>query len=1392
MRNRALSLTALTSLLCVALVGAALPVPSTGVDAVDDAGLMAEPGSPCPASAPARSFDVVAIQVPISYNHWGDFDPHGRLFVLAEQEFNIRADIARKLANAGLEAAARAVANPLRAPAELGYQFPTGLSGVPNLDAFDVSDLVQPLVVRAHVGDCVTFNLLNKLPEPASLFVHRAVTPPSAGMALGWGMPDVAYPGESRQYVSYIPDEEAMEGAHFIQSLADPRFQTRHGLFGALVAEPKGTEWHTPQGGPSRSGQEAMIIDPDGSDFREYVLIYHDEIELVDRTLQPLPILSPYGEYGPGTKGMNLRSEPVMNRWKLHDSLGPEGSGELDRGHDKSQYLGSYTYGDPATFIPRAYIGDPSVMRVINAGPGQHHVHHLHGGGIRWRASPVGDETQFDTGLLKDNPILRAQSERQDVQLIGPGESYNLVSEGGAGGVQQSVGDFLFHCHVAEHYIAGMWSIWRVFDTLQDRLAELPDRAGSIPQAVASNLLVGKQMPDGTVLTKSNLVGWLEDKLPPPGVPGPDDASVWDWTTQATARGPVLLGEPEDERVWANYESPEPGERPAILFNPDNGRPAYPMLQPHFGKRPPFANGHGPAPYLGADQSDTNPDGLCPQDARRIDYNIVAMEAPVAYNDHGDEDPLGQIFSLAHHKDAILAGTKNPNQLVIRANQGDCVDVLLSSQLHEAEGDHSKANIHIHLVQFDVQGSDGVITGHNYEQSIRPATTTGTALAAPAAAGDTVLRVADASQLRIGTTIGVGLTEAHVEIHEVTAISGEQVTLAEPLEMAHESAERVGPEFVRYRWFADVELGIVYFHDHVDGLETWRHGLYGALIVEPEGSQWLHPETGEPIDEGPEADIVGSLNCRDFREFVAQVQDRSAAMEDAQGALRDLASLNLRSEPFDRRTNGNPLDPVNGEAATTWEAYPGDDVRVRLLYGANSMSKAVGTFALTGHRFPYEQYLPGSRTMDALSFGISAQHNLRLECGAGGCARLPGDYLAYMTQPEMLERGAWGVLKVHDEPVADLRPLPDTGFQPPGALPSGPVRQYDVVAMQTDVLLNERYELVQPMQIFALADEADLIEGGQQRPQPLVLRASPGELIEVTLTNELDRPVSLSPSLVLVDPSADGVPVDGEQMVAPGDSRTYRWFADRDLGVTYLTSFGDPARDALDGLYGALVIEPEGATFEPATGMSADLVLADGTPVREHVLMYASDDPHFEASVMPYTVDVKGPVSVNYRSEPLADRLGGTMGPFTAGGDETGGLGVHSCQLNNDSCSQGLAAGREIRQEARNPFVHLAFNEAAFGVLETPTLDARQGELMVIRAVGGAGDQLQVQTLAGHSWKVDPDADGSNIVDAYTLGPREVSNAWTVAGQGGAGDYLYGSARLAFLEKGGWGILRVE
>ena len=87
-------------------------------------------------------------------------------------------------------------------------------------------------------------------------------------------------------------------------------------------------------------------------------------------------------------------------------------------------------------------------------------------------------------------PVIRMKSDRVDVEVIGPSETMDLETECGSGLCQQLAGDFLFHCHVAHHYIAGMWGYWRVYNTLQQGehhndvmpdLRELPDRTGPYP-----------------------------------------------------------------------------------------------------------------------------------------------------------------------------------------------------------------------------------------------------------------------------------------------------------------------------------------------------------------------------------------------------------------------------------------------------------------------------------------------------------------------------------------------------------------------------------------------------------------------------------------------------------------------------------------------------------------------------------------------------------------------------------------------------------------------------------------------------------------------------------------------------------------------------------------------
>ena len=672
-------------------------------------------GPTCDPAAPVRHYDVAAINVEITLNRYLDYDPDGRMYVLEEDLDRVRQE----------EAQNRIARSDLAGPA-----VSIGLDG----------DAIQPLTIRANQGDCVSIALRNALDgnEPASLHIHG-----SSLYVAATGEPAIAtnpdasvLPGRSVRY-EWMVAEDAPEGVHYFHSHGVERFQAGHGLFGAIVIEPRGASYLDPvDGDPLDHGWSAIIRRPDGSDFREFVVYYHEigseRYRHLDKSGERVTLTDPWsGAYKPGGRALNYRSEPFMNRLRLQS--------ERFGVADQSLAYSSYTFGDPATPIARSYLGDPVKTRVVHGGSEVFHVHHTHGGGIRWRRQPGTGDTGFDAGLVKYPPLKTDASTRLDSQSVGPSESYDLESECGSGGCQQSPGDYLVHCHVAHHYLAGMWMIWRVHNTLQTgdgALRELPDRSGGIAEAVTSEALLGRSFEwkgEPFEITGENLGDWVERQLPSRGLPKGYDASVMNWHRQ----GDLYLNEPETELTWPAYEPENPGVRPPILFDPGTGMLAYPFLRPHLGKRPPFAPNHGPAPFLSPDQQGRAPPrpgengarSLCPAGTRLQEYAVHAINVPIVLNEDASLiDPVGQLYVLKEDEEAVRASNDLRVPLALRANAGeDCVDLVFKSELADTAENtfFSKASIHVHLVQFDVQASDGIATGFAYEQSVRPFTEEG-------------------------------------------------------------------------------------------------------------------------------------------------------------------------------------------------------------------------------------------------------------------------------------------------------------------------------------------------------------------------------------------------------------------------------------------------------------------------------------------------------------------------------------------------------------------------------------------------------------------------------------------------------------------------------------------
>ncbi|MEA3054992.1 MAG: hypothetical protein QOD30_424, partial [Actinomycetota bacterium] len=1036
-----------------------------------------------------------------------------------------------------------------------------------------------------------------------------------------------AEPGATVTYEWQIPKDEP-EGTHYLHSAGDERVQVDHGLFGAVVIEPAGSTWTDPRTGTDARGWDALIAPTRGDPFREFVLVYHEvgdeTYQVTDRNGRFLPLVDPITTaYRPATRALNYRSEPFFHRLALGQSV----TGRVD----ESLAYSSYAYGDPATPVLRTYLGERVKQRVLHGGSEVFHVHHVHGGSVRWRRQPNA-ETVATAGLDKKPALVPKVTERTDSQTLGPSESFDVEDECGSGGCQQSTGDFLYHCHIAHHYFAGMWGIWRVYDTLQDgrastdALPALRTLDGAVRPAVPAAALIGRTVDffgTRSTITSSSLAGWVERQLPPSGVPKGYDASVWDWTRDVGR----YLGEPETSATWPGYRSRAPGARPELLFDPRTGKLAYPFLRPHLAARPPFAPNHGPAPHLDPTEPGRDPvapggsgrGSLCPSGTtiRRFDVNAIRVPVPLNADD-GLVDRKGELFVLRGQEDAARADPKLQVPLALRANAGeDCVDVLLRSELSGTpDQPFSKVSLHIHFVQFDAQASDGLDAGFNYEQTVRPFREEGSTVQAPTQAGGSSIVVDDSARFSVGAVVGVGIDrDATFESRRISAIDGATLTFDRPLAHEHGFGEIVSAEFVRYRWYPDAQFGTAYFHDHVDAIHSWVHGLFGALLAEPPGSTYTDPHTGTPLASGPIADIHTSQRISadvrgSFRELALFIQDDNAI--NAVGRSTGSA-FGLRAEPLDRRKG--PADQLfssrtHGDPATlTLEANLGDPVVVRNLVGSTN---DIHTVHLDGHWFRGEPWTTASPPIDTVRVGISERYDVVVPA-AGGPQQIAGDYLYYSGRPFKLREGSWGLVRVHPRGQGGLVPLPGHQRIPASAStvcpPDAPVRNLAVTAIEVKLpMLGGRVG-----KVFVLDDLRADVERGVRPVEPLVVHANVGDCLHVTLTNATnDSGITYHCDLLAADPSTSGGVAAGNEpsnAVAPGDSGAFTYYASPEIGETVATvrDFGDVLRNPAVGLYGAIVIGAKGTTYR-GDGWAVDAFPPHGRPYRDATLLFQDGD----------------------------------------------------------------------------------------------------------------------------------------------------------------------------------------
>jgi len=1387
----------------------------------------------CTDGGPVKEYEISAIDVTITLNRFGDHVRGGFMYTLDANIPNVRAF------EAALEADRTAPESLTAARVSHGLR----------------KDPIQPMVVRANLGDCLRVHFTNRLTDgqPASLHILGLPhTASNAGSAVGTNPDTFAQPGQTVTYEIPIPRDPNAERAYYFHDHGAGRRRQNLGLFGAIAVEPAGATYLDVETGQpldtvTGSNWEAIIVDPnlagapDGKSFREFVIFYHeigDEAftDIRDRDGELMPLIDDIaGVYRPAARALNYRSEPFRRRLEIEKT-------------GKALGYASYPFGDPSTPIPRSYVGEGVKTRLLHGGSEIFHVHHLHGGGDRWRRNPNTDAANdFWKGLTKV-PDPNLTSIHLDSQSIGPGTSYNLEHECGAGGCQQGVGDFLFHCHIGHHYISGMWSFWRVFGTTQTAqtnlsghpLAVVPDLfqnpsnpviAPSEPEAgVSAGDLLGLTVDGGktlsagpTTASTKNLGEWIAEQLPPPGVRlDKFDSTVWDWTTTGSGASLQIWGEPESTVPFEGYVSATPGQRPEVLFNPKNGRYTWPLFHPQRGQRPPFTARHTGAPWLGEEMKDGRLDGLCARNGitPAVDvgqsfnrfYPVSAITLPIQISP-GKTDDDGQIFVLNEEEMAIRSGAKAAEPLTIRSNVGDCVEILLTNKIPDGplNKDFSKVNIHSHFVQFDTQASDGVITGMSYEQSVRPIESEGRFLTAAVGPGDTVLPVNHTDRLRPGIWLGIGLGEGTcgvtaqgqpkrcTEIRKITALTPTSITLEAPLENAHGAAEAVGVEFVRYHWYSDVDFGTVFFHTHVE-FKDWDHGLFGTHIVEPKGASYHHPETGADVRAGALVDIrvdpaaggnpVAYDVAGSFREFVLYLHDNNPALGPT-SSENGGGTINLRAEPWSER----PGDPAwrfssvtHGDPLTPLvRAYVGDPVVIRGM----GLVERVGGVRFTGHRFQQERYTAASDTRDTTFLGISERFDVSLEGGAGGPGGFPGDYLYYSTVGRDFQAGAWGLMRVHDTAQGDLQPLPGLGAPAAGA---GFPRLTET-GLAPPSLPEEKAQNIgicpigSPQRLYQVQiSDTHIIYNDLKAPDKFgVSYHTPGALGEI---DPIDGKGSARTPLVLRANVGDCV------RVRLGNNRTSR------VGLNV----------------GELLFDPQ-ASYGVAVGYNYDSSIAPGTT---RTLEYYADaelglvlginlaeaETVERGAFLGIVIEPEGatwhrPGSAN----PLPGGGTGIQADIVAGGeryrefvalfnDQDRQIGQNSMPYpKNVTRSAGISYSREPL-ELRNFLAQPAdvFRSALWGdprhVVSVPA-----GTPLIYRVGHAGGQQVHVPTLEGHRWYLEPGMAGSEQVYNDVLAPGQTLNLLFVGGAGGdigaPGDYLFLDRRQPFMEYGLWNILRV-
>ncbi|MGD8495738.1 MAG: multicopper oxidase domain-containing protein [Gemmatimonadales bacterium] len=393
----------------------------------------------------------------------------------------------------------------------------------------------------------------------------------------------------------------------------------------------------------------------------------------------------------------------------------------------------------------------------------------------------------------------------------------------------------------------------------------------------------------------------------------------------------------------------------------------------------------------------------------------------------------------------------------------------------------------------------------------------------------------------------------------------------------------------------------------VFGLQPHPAEEADSIVVAPGAAETAEFEAGAPgtymywMREGPAPDPESKLTDYEYEQLAgAFVVDPAGEPPDDRVLVMNIFSV--PADSADMRGDWYEALTINGlswPATERMKLQVGDRVRWRVV------NASVRNHPMHLHGFFYDVLSRGTATTDTIYAPEDRRHLVtetmrgRTTMEMAWTPTRPGRWLfhchlSFHVSPDLRLPGAADAdpdaAHVH---MAGLVTGIEVAPGPSDLVAKGPPRHVDLYALET------------PMEAATEADDAAddprmryafAVDAGATAPDPLagsvpgpVLAFQQYQPVDVTVHNELSVPTGVHWHGLEIDAWSDGVPDwsasagKSSPVIQPGEAFTYHLSMMRPGTFIYHTHLNDIVQLTSGGLYGPLLVLPEGETYDPRT-----------------------------------------------------------------------------------------------------------------------------------------------------------------------------------------------------------------